>query len=290
MLKKMAVLIVAVSLLSITGCMGIQAADEANRPLITYDTAFDVAKGVVGEYGLIVGYWKYPSLGEDGPGFIIADVPKTEDLGARMRTRITVKVTPYSFDYPYIDVRVSKEMDMSEPSSFTASPARAEWREVAYDATMEEKITNEIWEKLAGKKIAAKKKFAKNPVPSEGEKAFEPTDAEKKIEAGLNKLVSLDFTGAAMADAIEFLRDKMGANVVLTSAAQEFIAKEKPLVNIKAQDIQCRSALSLILAQASGLTWEVAHEVILIDRAKQKELILEGKNLPAPPMETPAEK
>jgi hypothetical protein len=276
MLKKYVFLLAFGAMLLVSGCMGIQA-ETGDRPLITYDTAFEVAKDVVNSYGLIVGYWKYPALGEEGPGLIIADVPKTNDLGARMRTRITVKIKPYSFDYPYIDVRVSKQMDMSEPSSFTASPVRAEWRDVANDQAMEEKLTNEIWEKLAGTELAAKKKLVKDaPRPVEGEKGYEPTVAEKRLEAGLDKLVSMDFTNANLSDAIDFLRNMMGANIVLTSAAQEFINKEKPVVNIKVQDVQCKSAFSLILTQAPGLTWEVAHEVILINRAAKKEIKLEG--------------
>jgi hypothetical protein len=106
--------------------------------------------------------------------------------------------------------------------------------------------------------------------------------------------LSLNFEETGFADAIDFLRDATGLNIVLSQKAKE-LTENAPKLKLKLKDVKTRNALELVLTQTDPqLRYGVKHGVLSIgvnDDWKDKNLILdviEVKDLVYRPPDFPA--
>lgn len=89
--------------------------------------------------------------------------------------------------------------------------------------------------------------------------------------------LSVNFQETGFDEALDFVRDVTGLNVVLSKKAREKVEEEKPTVNLKLKDVKIRSVLELLLEQGHGdLRYGVRHGVLFIgtDEDWKSELTL----------------
>ncbi len=264
------------------GCMGLHTMGDEDRPLGNYDIVFGETYKALKSYGMIVGCMKHQRLGYEGPGLIIAELPRSTDLGFKTRTRIYAFVTPYNFGYADINIRVAREVDTSEPSMMTHGPEKNAWEEVDYDEGLEVKIHNEILNKLAGVELKTKKKLVIDKYESAEKplEALKPTQSEQEIEAALAEVVSVNLANKSLDSAIGELRKLSGVNIVVTKAALDFADREKVSVSFEAKGVQFRNVLNLLTTAKAGLTWDVRFGVILIDVRQPKVIVKPAEEAP----------
>ena len=93
-----------------------------------------------------------------------------------------------------------------------------------------------------------------------------------------NQRLSLNFEDTAFADAIDFMREATGLNVVLSTKAKD-LTENAPKLKLKLKDVKTRNALELILTQTDPqLRYGVKNGVLQIginDDWKDRNLVLD---------------
>src|SRR5579872_6851741 len=93
-----------------------------------------------------------------------------------------------------------------------------------------------------------------------------------------NQRISLNFDDTSFADAVDFLRDATGLNIVYSRAAKEII-ENAPKLKLRLKDIKVRNALELMLTQTdANLRYGVRNGVLEIgtqDDWKGRSLVLD---------------
>lgn len=119
--------------------------------------------------------------------------------------------------------------------------------------------------------------IAKRDVPLR----FKEKTSSPKTEAINRRLssqrVTLNFDGTSFDDALNFLRDITGLNIVVSNDARDLIDSDSLEVSLRLKDISLKNALELILATNSDLIYTIRDGVILITTkdGQQTELFLE---------------
>jgi hypothetical protein len=97
---------------------------------------------------------------------------------------------------------------------------------------------------------------------------------EEAIRRALHKSVTLEFVEAPLPDVLQFLKDKMGIQIVIDQRALDDVGiGADTLVTIQIAGVKLRSALDLMLRQLD-LTWVVYREVLLITSPEEEECML----------------
>lgn len=102
--------------------------------------------------------------------------------------------------------------------------------------------------------------------------------AERIVRALDAKRITIDFRETSLDEALDFLRDVSGLNVVLSKKAREELEGEKVAINLKLKDVKLRSVLELMLEQTHDeLRYGVRHGVLYIgvDAEWKQELVLD---------------
>ena len=96
--------------------------------------------------------------------------------------------------------------------------------------------------------------------------AAEDRPALEKIVRTLDaRKISVNFEDTPLDEALDFIREVSGLNVVLSKKAREKLEGEKGAIKLKLKDVKLRSVLELLLQQAhDDLRYGVKHGVLMI--------------------------
>ncbi|MEZ0230612.1 MAG: hypothetical protein ACAI25_18465 [Planctomycetota bacterium] len=111
-----------------------------------------------------------------------------------------------------------------------------------------------------------------------------------------NQRISLNVEDTPFADAIDFIRDVTGMNVITTTKAKE-IAENAPKLKLKLKDVKVRNALELILTQTDpSFRYGIKNGVLqigtqedwkggrlVVELIEVKDLVYRPPDFPAPP-------
>ena len=107
---------------------------------------------------------------------------------------------------------------------------------------------------------------------------FSPS--EEKITAALDEMTEIEFIDTPLSDAMDFLSDMHGIQIVLdeTAMAEDGISSDEPLTRTLS-GVTLRSALRILL-QDLALTYVIENEVMLITTEAEAELIMSTRVYP----------
>lgn len=98
------------------------------------------------------------------------------------------------------------------------------------------------------------------------------TTEEKQIESRISTLkMSVDFRGIPLEEALDYVREVAGINLVLDASAQDAAARP---VTLKVEQLAVRSVLKLLL-DSIGLRYDFEEGVLLVTSRAAQKLILE---------------
>jgi type II secretory pathway component GspD/PulD (secretin) len=101
------------------------------------------------------------------------------------------------------------------------------------------------------------------------EKPKKEEPPEEKIKNKLeNQKVTLSFTDTPFAEAINFLRDVTGLNIVIAPSAWDVVQAEDLRVDLKIKDVRLKNALMLILRIKEEFTYKIKNGVVYITTAE----------------------
>ncbi len=120
--------------------------------------------------------------------------------------------------------------------------------------------------------------------------------AEQLLRHLDNQRISLNFEDTPFADAVDFLRDVTGLNIVVTTKAKELV-ENAPKLKLKLKDVKVRNALELVLTQTDpsfrygikngvlqlGTTEDWKGGKLVLDVIEVKDLVYRPPDFPAPP-------
>lgn len=111
-----------------------------------------------------------------------------------------------------------------------------------------------------------------------------------------NQRISLNFDDTPFNEAVDFLRDVTGLNIVITTKAKE-LTDNAPKLKLKLKDVKVRNALELLISQADAQLrygikngvlqigvnddWKGSH--LILEVIEIKDLVYRPPDFPAPP-------
>jgi hypothetical protein len=124
-----------------------------------------------------------------------------------------------------------------------------------------------------------------------GDEAVTADEIARRLD---NQRLTLNFDGTGFAEALDFMRDATGLNIVVSPKAKD-LTENAPKLKLKLKDVKMRNALELVLTQTDAqLRYGVKHGVLEIgvnDDWKDRNLVLdviEVKDLVYRPPDFPA--
>lgn len=130
-----------------------------------------------------------------------------------------------------------------------------------------------------------------------GESLLRGEESDEVIMRRLNSMVlSVDFQGVSPSEAIDYLRDASGINVVISSGALTHLEGEDRLITLKVRDLRLRSILKLLLADlelhavmkhgvVSIVTEEDVKKNVVLRIFDVRDLQLQIEHFPGPEIE-----
>jgi type II secretory pathway component GspD/PulD (secretin)/tetratricopeptide (TPR) repeat protein len=126
------------------------------------------------------------------------------------------------------------------------------------------------------------KVICQRDIPLEMQAKKSETEEEIHIKSKLeNQKVTLSFTDTPFAEAINFLRDITGLNIVIAPSVADVIQAEDLRINLKIKDVRLKNALALILQVKDEFKYKIKNGVIYIttEANEADEMFLEFYNV-----------